>query len=77
MKRFHEGNCRHGLAGSHARNLTRQATRAAIELTRLAACESEPAALHLAIAALRAELSAIERLAGEFECADEERRALG
>jgi hypothetical protein len=49
----------------------------AIELGRLAACETEQATFHRALAALRAELIAIERLSAEFECADEERRELG
>jgi len=70
-------NCRHGLAESHARALTRQAAQVAIELDRLAACESDQATLHRALNALRQELATIERLAAEFECADEERRALG
>ena len=77
MKPVLDTQCRHGLAGSHARALTRQATQLAIELVRAAACEGDPATLHRALAALRAELSAIERLAAEFECADEERRAHG
>ena len=75
MKRHLDHTFRHGLAGSHARALTQCATRVAVELGRLAACESEQATFHRALAALRAELAAIERLSCEFECADEERRA--
>jgi hypothetical protein len=77
MSQSLDTRCRNGLAGSHARTLTRQATQLAIELVRLAACESEPENLHRALAALRAELATIERLAAEFECADHERVAHG
>jgi hypothetical protein len=77
MKHRLDPTCRHGLASSHARTLTQHATRVAIELGRLAACETEQATFHRALAALRAELVAIERLSAEFECADEERRELG
>jgi hypothetical protein len=77
MKSPLDHTCRHGLASSHARTLTLHATRVAIELGRLAACESEQATFHRALAALRAELSAIERLSAEFECTDEERRVFG
>jgi hypothetical protein len=75
MTRKPDPRCRHGLAGSHARALTRQAAQAAIELERLAACETGQANLHRALAALRTELATIERLASEFECADNERSA--
>ena len=77
MKHRLDHQCRPGLASLHARALTRCATQVAIELVRLAECESEQASFHRRLAALRAQVDAIERLSAELECADEERRAFG